>query len=110
MSSTLPADPIQQLIEECNKELEQTQTELKEIDLIIQQTSGEVDRLAQRNAQAANRIRQLEPVLETLPREEIRESYTALQESQQRLFTMRGQLEKVQSDQKCFFNALRNLF
>ena len=43
-----------QLGEEARSELEQTQKELKEIDLLLQQTSTEVDRLAQRNAQAAS--------------------------------------------------------
>jgi two-component system sensor histidine kinase DegS len=91
---------FQQLFEECHKEHEQTQTELKEIDLLIQQTATEVDRLAQRNAQVANRLRQVESHFETVPREDIGEAYSAMLETQQRLFTMRGQLEKLQSDQR----------
>ncbi|HIE39343.1 MAG TPA: sensor histidine kinase [Anaerolineae bacterium] len=91
---------LQQLLEECRKEYERTQTELKEIDLLIQQTAGEVDRLSQRNAQATNRLRHVESLFDTMPREDIREAYTAVLEVQQRLFTMRGQLEKLQSDQR----------
>jgi len=91
---------FQQFLEEGRKEYEQTQTGLKEIDLLIQQTTAEVDRLSQRNAQAANRLRQIESQIETMPREDIREGYTAVLEIQQRLFTMRGQLEKLQSDQR----------
>lgn len=91
---------FQQLLEECRKEYEHTQSELKEIDLLIQQTATEVDRLAQRNAQATNRLRQIESLFDTIPREDIREAYTAVLETQQRLFTMRGQLEKLQSDQR----------
>ena len=45
-----PATPAQ-LGEEARTELEQAQKELKEIDLLLQQTGAEVDRLAQRNAQ-----------------------------------------------------------
>jgi two-component system sensor histidine kinase DegS len=37
---------------------------------------------------------------DTVPREDIREGYEAQQDAQQRLFTMRGQLEKLQSDQR----------
>jgi len=92
--------PFEQLLEDCRREYEQTQAELKEIDLLIQQTAAEVDRLVQRNAQATNRLRQIESAFETVPREDIREAYTAVRETQQRLFTMRGQLEKLQSDQK----------
>lgn len=92
--------PVQQLAEDARKEYDQTQRELKEIDLLIQQTSAEVDRLAQRNAQATNRLRQLEMNFDTVPRSDIQEVYTAVLDAQKRLFMMRGQLEKLQSDQQ----------
>lgn len=92
--------PLQHFLEECQKLYEQTQNELKEIDLLIQQTVAEVDRQAQRNLQAANRLRQIEANIESVPRDQIRETYSAVLETQQRLFTMRGQLEKLQSDQR----------
>ncbi len=92
--------PFDQFLEECRKEYEQTQRELKEIDLLIQQTTSEVERLAQRNTQVTNRLRQVEAMLDTIPRGDIREAYTAVMETQQRLFTMRGQLEKLQSNQR----------
>jgi two-component system sensor histidine kinase DegS len=91
--------PFEHFLEECQKLYEQTQKELKEIDVLIQQTVAEVDRQAQRNMQAANRLRQIEANLESAPRDQIREAYSAVLETQQRLFTMRGQLEKLQSDQ-----------
>jgi two-component system sensor histidine kinase DegS len=91
---------IGQFLEECGKEYEQTQTELKEIDLLIQQTTSEVERLAQRNTQATNRLRQVEATLDTVPRGDIQEAYSAVLDTQQRLFTMRGQLEKLQSNQR----------
>ncbi len=95
-----PKTPTQQLLEEAQREYEQVQNELKEIDMLIQQTVAEVDRLAQRNTHATNRLHQIEANLDSVPRQDIREAYTAVQESQQRLFTMRGQLEKLQSDQR----------
>ncbi len=88
-----------QLGEEARAELEQAQKELKEIDLLLQQTSAEVDRLAQRNAQAASTLKQLEANLDTVPRTELQTAYTATLDAQKRLFMMRGQLEKLQSDQ-----------
>jgi two-component system sensor histidine kinase DegS len=89
-----------QFLEQCSKEYEQTQSELKEMDLLIQQTTAEVERLAQRNTQVTNKLRQIEATLDTVPREDIREAYTAVLDTQQRLFTMRGQLEKQQSRQR----------
>lgn len=89
-----------QIADELKAEHEQVQRELKEIDLLIQQTSAEVDRLAQRNAQATNRVKQMEFNLDTVPREDLQGAYTEAQEAQKRLFMMRGQLEKLQSDQQ----------
>jgi two-component system sensor histidine kinase DegS len=48
----------------------------------------------------ANRLRQIEATLDTMPREDIRQAYTTVLDTQQRLFTMRGQLEKLQSNQQ----------
>ncbi len=107
--SAAPAGPPQ-IGDELKAEHEQAQRELKEIDLLIQQTSAEVDRLAQRNAQATNRVKQLEINLDTVPRDDLQKAYTEAQEAQKRLFMMRGQLEKLQSDQQNLSrltNALR---
>jgi two-component system sensor histidine kinase DegS len=97
---------FEQFLEECSREYEQAQVELKEVDLLIQQTTAEVERLAQRNTQATNRLRQVEAALDTVPREDIREAYAAVLDSQQRLFTMRGQLEKLQSNQRSMVRYL----
>lgn len=94
------SDSMQVFLEECRLEYQQVQNELKEIDLLIQQTTAEVDRLAQRSTQAANRLQQVEAQFDTIPRQDIREAYQAMLEAQQRLFTMRGQLEKLQAQQR----------
>lgn len=91
---------FQAFIEEIGTDFEQTQRDLKEIDILINQSSAEVERLAQRHAQVTNHTRQFQVNFETLPREDIKEGYEALVDAQQRLFTMRGQLEKLQSDQR----------
>jgi len=92
--------PLSDPGEDVREEHELVQRELKEVDLLIQQTSAEVDRLAQRNAQSTNTVKQLEINLDTVPREDLKQAYTEAQESQKRLFVMRGQLEKLQSDQR----------
>ncbi len=91
---------FEQFLEACSEEYKKTQRELKEIDLLIQQTSDEVERMAQRNTQATNQLRQVESSIDTVPRQDLQEAYTTVLDTQRRLFTMRGQLEKLQSDQR----------
>jgi two-component system sensor histidine kinase DegS len=91
---------LQGFVDEAYDAYEQTQTELKEIDVLVKQSEAEVDRLAQRNARVGNYVSQLQTNFDTIPREDIKEGYEALINAQQRLFTMRGQLEKLQSDHR----------
>jgi two-component system sensor histidine kinase DegS len=88
------------LLGESQKEQAQLQSELKEIDVLIRQSTTEVDKLAQRNAQIANRVRQMEMNLDTYPRDDIKEIYDAGHEAQMRLFMMRSQLEQLQNRQQ----------
>ncbi|MBN1264541.1 MAG: hypothetical protein JXA25_03550 [Anaerolineales bacterium] len=92
-------EPLLEFVEFSQTELERVQTSLKEIDLLVEQSQGEVDKLAQRNAGITARLHQIQAQFETVPREDIRSIYETAQDTQQRLFTMRGQLEKLQSDQ-----------
>lgn len=91
---------FQEFLQEAQNDHEQTQRDLKEIDILIKQSAAEVERLVQRNAQAQNYVRQFQSNFETIPREDIKEAYENLNNVQQRLYTMRGQLEKLQSDQR----------
>jgi len=91
--------PYEEFIQYTRTEFEQVSIGLKEIGLLIEQSQGEVDKLAQRNAQVTSKIHQIQAQFETIPREDIKTSYENAQDTQQRLFTMRGQLEKLQSDQ-----------
>jgi len=99
-TATREESPLELLLEDSRKEFEQVQRELKEIDILIQQSTGEVEKLARRHARATNHLRHIQTNLATVPRDDIREAYDAVHDVQQRLFTMRGQLEKLQSDQK----------
>jgi two-component system sensor histidine kinase DegS len=86
-------------LEETRAELENTQRELKEIKLMVSQSRGELDKLTQRNAQIAAQLRQMQANLDNMPRADIKVAYDAAQDALQRLFAMRGQVEKLQSDQ-----------
>ena len=91
--------PLEAFIASAREELEQVRKEHKEIGMLVEQSQGEVEKLAQRNASISATLRQLESNFDTVPREDIRSTYEAAQDTQQRLFTMRGQLEKLESDQ-----------
>ncbi|MFQ5627037.1 MAG: ATP-binding protein, partial [Methyloligellaceae bacterium] len=90
---------LDELVAQTKDEYERTQRELKEIALMVEQSRGEVNKLASRNATINSHLHQIQEQFETVPRSDIKSTYDAAQEAQQRLFTMRGQLEKLQSDQ-----------
>jgi two-component system sensor histidine kinase DegS len=91
--------PLEEYILHSHNELDQVSTGLGEIGLLIEQSQGEVDKLAQRNATITSTLHQIQAQFEIVPREDIKAAYEQAQDTQQRLFTMRGQLEKLQSDQ-----------
>src|SRR4030043_18471 len=91
--------PLEVFVESLRQELTQVRAEMKEIGLLVEQSQGEVEKLAQRNASITAHVHQLQAHFDTVPREAIRGAHEASQDAQQRLFTMRGQLEKLQSDQ-----------
>jgi two-component system sensor histidine kinase DegS len=91
--------PIDEFLEMTRGELAQVRNQAKEIGLLVEQSQGEVDKLVQRNAAITAQLHQIQSSFDTVPREDIRTAYEAAQDGQQRLFTMRGQVEKLQSDQ-----------
>lgn len=92
------ADTWTALKEQIHTELDQSRRELKEIGLMLEQSQLEVNKLAQRNASITAHMQQMQSQFDTLPRPDIRNTYESALEAQQRLFVMRGQLEKLQSD------------
>jgi two-component system sensor histidine kinase DegS len=93
-------NPVDEFITQAHQTLEQVQKESKEIGLLVEQSQGEVEKLAQRNSSITAHLHQLQANFDTVPREDIRSAYESAQDAQQRLFTMRGQLEKLESDQQ----------
>ncbi|HEY90015.1 MAG TPA: sensor histidine kinase [Thermoflexia bacterium] len=97
-----------QFLESIQQQRSKLQRDLKEVDMLIQQTTSEVDRLVRKNSQAAALVRQIDVQIDIAPREDIQSAYQGLIESQRRLFTMRGQLEKLQSGQQYKTSLLNN--
>ena len=79
-------------------ELEETQRALREITLMIEQSQGEFSKLAQRNAAITAHLQQIQNQIDKTSVQDIRMAYDSSLDAQQRLFVMRGQLEKLQSD------------
>jgi two-component system sensor histidine kinase DegS len=104
MSNHLPppqtkefADRLTTLALECREELEQSSQALQEIALLLHQNQSEADRLAAREQQQNARIREMEASIESYPRSDIRDTYTAAHDVQLRLFMMRNTIEALQS-------------
>ena len=71
---------------------------------MVEQSQVEVQKLTQRNANVTSRLQQVQAQFESIPRSDIRAAYDAALDAQQRLFVMRGQLDKLQSDRMQYAN------
>jgi len=80
------------------EELEKRRQQIKEINLMVEQSQLEVNKLAKKNATATSQLQQIQAQIESLPVSDVRIAYDSALDTQQRLFVMRGQLEKLQSD------------
>jgi two-component system sensor histidine kinase DegS len=77
-------------------ELEETQRALREVTLMIEQSQGELGKITQRNTAITSHLQQAQKQGTTF--DELKMSYDSALDVQQRLFVMRGQLEKLQND------------
>ncbi|MEA2008724.1 MAG: hypothetical protein U9O54_06350, partial [Chloroflexota bacterium] len=87
------------LKESMQTELSQANRELENISRKLQQSQREVDKLSRRNVSVTARLRKVRASFDDVSRNDIRETYDAALDAQQRLFVMRGQMEKLQSEQ-----------
>ena len=79
-------------------ELDETQRALREITLMMEQSQGELTKLAQRNAAITAHLQQIQNQVGLTSAQDTKMAYDSALDAQQRLFVMRGQLEKLQSD------------
>jgi len=80
------------------KELDEAQRSLREITLMIEQSQGELSKITQRNTAITTHLQQVQTQLDQMPPQEIKSAYDSALDAQQRLFVMRGQLEKLQNE------------
>jgi len=80
------------------KELDEAQRSLREVTLMMEQSQGELSKLTQRNAAITTHLQQVQSQMDKMPPQEIKSAYDSALDAQQRLFVMRGQLEKLQTE------------
>ncbi len=79
-------------------ELEETNRALREVTLMIEQSQGELSKITQRNTAISAHLQQVQMQKQGVEIEELKMAYDSALDAQQRLFVMRGQLEKLQND------------
>lgn len=89
---------VERLKQEIDQELESTQKESKEIGLLLEQTRLEISKIQQKNEATSAQLQQIQSQIESASTNEIRVAYEAALDIRQRLFLMRGQVEKLESD------------
>ncbi len=78
------------------QEAQRIENDRGEIDMLVRQSRGETETLSRREQQMTNRLRQVETNLDNYSRDEIREIYTTVRDTQMRLFVMRSQAEQLE--------------
>jgi two-component system sensor histidine kinase DegS len=91
-------DVVSDIRQGIQTELDDAEKALREVNLMLEQSQLELSKLSQRNAAITVHLQQVQKQLESLPLEDVRNAYESAIDAQQRLFVMRGQLEKLQSD------------
>src|SRR5436853_2894009 len=91
------ATKVNQLISEMRTESEVLQREGSEIEMLVRQTHGEVEKLANRELTITNRVRDLELNLDNYSRTDMKTIYNSAHEVQKRLFMMRAQVEQLEA-------------
>ncbi len=90
----------EKLKQDFKNELDRARNELKDTITLIEQSQLEISRIQQRNATINAHLQQIQAQVDTVSKADLRSAYDAALEAQQRLFLMRGQIDKLQSDQK----------
>ncbi|MGB8253446.1 MAG: sensor histidine kinase [Anaerolineaceae bacterium] len=93
------AETIKKLVEE---EIRSAQNTINDASSSLEKMRQEVNKLTQRNTDISTRIQQTNENLESIPRLDIKSAYENALDAQKRYLLIRGQLEKVQSDQQCW--------
>ncbi len=88
---------IGSLIQELRQDQEMLSRENNEVDLLLRQVQGEIDKLGQREGSIKSRVRDMELNLDNYTRQDMKTIYNTAHETDMRMFMMRGQVEQLQA-------------
>lgn len=88
----------EQLKESIEEKVQQAEGKLVGVTTKIKQSQVEVDKLAQRSIGHSAKIRNIKDNTEEFTSDVVREAYEEALDSQQRLFVMRGQMDKLKTE------------
>src|SRR3954453_23689334 len=100
---------LSSLVQELRQEQESLNRENNEIDMLLRQTQGEVEKLGQRELSVTNRVRDMELNLDNYSRQDMKNIYTTAQEMQLRIFMMRTQVDQLQSRKQAIKTRQANI-
>ena len=83
--------------------------DLADLQRKIGQSRIEVEKLSKRNAAMTISLQKIRAEIDSAPRETIRSSYDSAIDALQRLFVMRGQVEKMETDEEALRRYIRLL-
>jgi len=89
----------EQLKESISEKISQNEGKLEGVTTKIQQSQAEVDKLAQRQIANSSKIRNIKENTSEFTAVDVRDAYDEALEAQQRLFVMRGQMDKLKGEQ-----------
>jgi len=89
----------EQLKESLEQKIQQAEQKLGSVSKKIKQSQVEVDKLAQRQVANSTKIRNIKENTDELNPIAVRDAYEEALDAQQRLFVMRGQMEKFKNEQ-----------
>ena len=101
MAFTNPEDVknTEQLKESLEQKIKQAQGELEGVTTKIKQSQAEVDKLAKRNIANSTKIKEIKDKTGDFSSAAVRDVYDDALDAQQRLFVMRGQMDKLKAEQ-----------
>jgi two-component system sensor histidine kinase DegS len=89
----------EQLKESISEKIKQAELKLDGVTTKIHQSQAEVDKLAQRQISNSGKIRHIKENTGEFSGEAVRDAYDEALDAQQRLFVMRGQMDKLKGEQ-----------
>jgi len=92
-------NPAEDARKSIQAEFDEAGRALREVTLMLEQSQVEVSKLSQRNAAITAHLQQIQSQGGNVSIDELRMAYESALDVQQRLFVMRGQLEKLKGDQ-----------